>query len=66
MDRPEYDKWLWKRKLATASRWVTAVKSNSKPALSSTPDCNVEFLFVDGFAGEKFLVEIEATALKTP
>ena len=26
----------------------------------------VEFTFVDGFAGEKYLVEIEATALKNP
>ena len=34
-----------------------------KTVLSLTPDCNVEFLFVDGFAGEKFLIEIEATAM---
>lgn len=26
----------------------------------------IEFTFVDGFAGEKYLVEIEATALKNP
>jgi enamine deaminase RidA (YjgF/YER057c/UK114 family) len=28
-------------------------------------DCEVDFSFVDGFAGDKYLIEIEATAVLT-